>query len=257
MKLLSFLLVAGAFSQTSFAAPCPYPTFTADKDVSITGDDVLIVTHPATIWDWQFSAKNGVDNAVEFARKKNIPVIYLQDSYDGNSNKYFWNDCRPDYFVKSSGGEFSFKVPAKHVYSVGGHWEACQRTTLDDLMTAWADREGEDLTVTEVLDGIYAYSSYVTSFDSYYNAFQEFKRILQYPSQRNDIRINLYQSKLLINDEAKLIEYLSRNLPSMYGKLAKHRAEMHYNGKLVKVIRDGEGTKPGLLKLEFIDSLYQ
>src|ERR1700748_2176116 len=108
--ILSFFALAAA---PALAAPCAAPDFTQPANVNLSNESVMIVTHPSTLWDGRFASKVGMDAAVIYAKHHNIPVIYLAGN---NSNEtYFFSDCKPTYWVQSSGGEFSFDVAPNHV----------------------------------------------------------------------------------------------------------------------------------------------
>jgi hypothetical protein len=64
--------------------------------VNLRADAVLIVTHATAFHDARFSTKRGVDEAVRFAKRRRIPVIYLQD--DSPEDLYFMDDCQPDHW---------------------------------------------------------------------------------------------------------------------------------------------------------------
>ena len=51
-------------------------------------------------------AKGVLDEAVRFVKGQMIPVIYLQD--DSLEQFYFMEDCNPDHWVASQGGEITF-----------------------------------------------------------------------------------------------------------------------------------------------------
>ncbi|MCK9389246.1 MAG: hypothetical protein M0Q22_12765 [Sulfuritalea sp.] len=89
----------------------------------------MIVVHQSSTYDARFATKRGVDEAVRFAKSKKIPVIYLQD--ETPDEYYFMEDCHPDHWVLSHGGEISFEVLPSHLYIVGGHLELCMSTAFE------------------------------------------------------------------------------------------------------------------------------
>lgn len=252
-------VVALALSSILVAAPCPAPNFTAASEVSLSRNEAMIVTHPSTQWDGRFSSKMGMDAAVQFAKKRNIPVVYLQDSSLGTTNgTYFFADCNPDYSVASSGGEFSFQVAANHIYSVGGHWEYCQKTTMHDLMRSWSTKT-EDLKITQVMDGLYTAGSYFSSSDAYYNDFKRFMEILTFNNPRPYwyiTKLSLLESMGIIKDRAKRVAFLKRNLPPYSYLTGGYEVVMTVDG-VTETLRAGQGANPPRLTLEFVDTLYE
>ncbi len=236
----------------ALAASCPAPKFTEADNVFLTGESALIVTHPSTIWDGHYTSKLGMDAAVRIAKAQNIPVVYLAGNSEPES--YFFSDCNPKYWVSSSGGEFSFKVPVKHVYSVGGHWEYCQKTTMADLMEQWSGPTRGDLKVTQVLDGLYTMGDTVRRSDSYYDALTQFIKMFDAPGV--NARANMFQVQRLVNDEAKFIELLKRNLPPYQRLHSEYRVELILNGKKIEDLQAGTGATSPVLTLEFVDTLY-
>src|SRR4029077_5399714 len=104
--------------------------------------------------------------AIRFAKKKRIPVIYLQD--DRPHENYFMEDCNPDSWVFSGDGSLQFNVSPAHVYVVGGHLEECLSRTLHDVLTSWAKQPGRNLTLTYFMDGIFSNGKGITEADPYY-----------------------------------------------------------------------------------------
>jgi hypothetical protein len=244
---------AGAASQ---AAPCGPFTFTPPNQVSLKSDAAMIVTHPSTLWDGRFSSKSGMDAAVKYGKKHNMPIIYLEGS--DNAETYFFADCEPTYWVQSFGGEFNFAVETNHIYSVGGHWEACQSSTMYDLIEAWQKKSGVDLTITEVMDGIYSYGNNVHTGDSYKSMFDQFINIVTYRNKGvGKFKLNLMEMMGIIHDNAKEIEFVKRQLPPYLSMPKEYEVQLHFNGKLVEVLRPSSVAKPSVLKIEFIDSLYE
>lgn len=99
MKIPAFVLLALFGLPLSAFALCSDHTLTRSQDVRLTGDAVLIVTHASSNDDGRAATKLGVDAAVRFAKRKRIPVVYLQDGRPVEN--YFMADCKPDYWVNS------------------------------------------------------------------------------------------------------------------------------------------------------------
>jgi hypothetical protein len=257
MRTFLLLLIASP----ALAAPCGPHVFTAADQVKLGTDSALIVTHPSTQWDGRFASKLGMDATVKYAKGHKMPIVYLTDANSGNGNDtYFFSDCNPTYWFHSSGGEFSFDVQARHVYSVGGHWELCQSTTMDDLMSKWSKLPPGDLVLTEVMDGIYSVpEKTIYPSDPYYNDYQTFMKIIMYgrPDAWPFPKINLLEAMGMIKDNIDLqVEYLERGLPP-YGRLGKaYTVELWLNDVKMKTLQKGQGSKPPRLKIEFVNTLY-
>ena len=260
MKKFVFLLLP-FISVASWGASCPTPTWTASNQVKLNEGPVMIVTHPSTQWDGRFVSKLGMDAAVAFAKQQKVPVIYLQDSAPSNNQTYFFSDCNPTYWVSSSGGEFNFNVPSRHVLSVGGHWEMCQKTTLKDLFyNNWSKVTEGNLRLTQIMDGIYSYpTDYMYSSDPYYKDLTAFLKIVTYgrPSNWPFPKTSLLENMGIINDSQLQIQYLKRNLPPYQQINPKYTVELVINGKQVEVLRQGTGANPPTLTLEFYNTAYR
>src|SRR5437763_13220741 len=118
MKILAAMMLC-LVSIPSLAS-CGAHTFADPRDLRLPGDSLMIVTHASSNDDGRIATKLGVDQAVRFAKERHIPVIYLQD--DRPEEAYFMEDCKPDYWVSST-GEVRFDVPASRLYLIGGHLE--------------------------------------------------------------------------------------------------------------------------------------
>ncbi len=261
MRLLVSALTFISSISSAIAAPCPAPVFTRPELVQTSSREVLIVTHPSTLWDGRFSSKAGMDAAVQFAKARQMPVIYLQDSQtDITTSTYFFSDCSPTHWVSSEGGEFSFDVHAPHVYSVGGHWELCQFSSMNDLMTSWKKNlDGQNLTLTQVMDGLYTAGLKFKNTDSYFVDFARFMEIVFYGNPRDQWyirKLNLLESMGIINVPAKQAEFLKRGLPD-FSQFRSYQVELHMNGRMVEVLQRGTTASAPRLKFEFLNSLYQ
>lgn len=256
MKAL--FLLALLLPVPAFAAPCGSHSFTAPEKVQLAGPAALIVTHPSTLWDGRFSSKVGMDAAVAFAKKNGLPVVYLEGEEEKQT--YFFSDCDPTYWVSSFGGEFEFPIETNHIYSVGGHWELCQRNTQEGLMQAWAHKRGVDLRFTQVMDGLYSYGGYVRDFDPYYASFRRFLEIVTYRKPGRDTwphpKLNLLEMMGVIQDGAQQIDYLVRGLPSFSALGEEYEVQLFLNGEFVQVVRNSTGPRKSVLRFEFVDSLF-
>jgi len=262
MKKLGILilLLGVVVGSQSFGASCPSVTFTPTNAVKLTGGSALIVTHPSTMWDGRFVSKLGMDAMVRYAKKKGIQVVYLQDENKSTANTYFFSDCNPTYWVASGGGEFSFDVNTpSHIYTVGGHWELCQRTTMYDLMDKWKNSPLlVDRTVTTVMDGIYTAGENFRQGDPYYSTYELFMSVINYGRPRSwpFPKLSLLESMGIIKDEKEQVSFLKRQLPPYSGFSRDYQIELYLNGKKEEVIRQGLAKNPPVLKFEYVNSVY-
>src|SRR5436309_15921264 len=127
-------LAATIFSLISLPslASCGAHGFADPKDLRLSSDSLMIVTHASSNDDGRIATKFGVDEAIRFSKARHIPVIYLQD--ERPAVRYFMEDCSPDYWVYSEDGSIKFDVAAWHVYVVGGYLELFLAQTLNDVL---------------------------------------------------------------------------------------------------------------------------
>lgn len=258
MMIRSFAVGLFLIPTLSLAAPCAAPVFTPPGGVQPNGDTLLIVTHPSTLWDTRFASKAGMDAAVTYAKKKNIPVVYMMDN---QSQTYFFADCNPTYWYHSVGGEFEFPVKATHVITVGGHWESCQQTTMMQLMDSWKIiNAGKNLKITTALDGVYSAGLYLENFSSTVKAdFDRFIQIITYGNDRNADgnmhKLTLLESFGIIQNKSQQIEFLKLNLPPYLSLGRNYRVELQREGRVVEVLQNGKAGGPVLI-LDYVNSLW-
>lgn len=235
-------------------AVCPPHEFTDPARVRLTADSVLIVTHATSAHDARFSTKRGVDEAVYFAKSRQIPVVYLQD--DSPEQFYFMADCRPDYWVSSEGGEIRFDVPA-HVYVAGGHLELCLSSTVHDVLLAWAKEPKRSLTLTYLMDAVYSNGKSVDESDPYYADFRRFMDVVTYgrPGGEHWPKLTLLETMGIIQKVEHELPYLINILPHYARTLpADYRVELALNDSVARVLRPGRGWNPPTLRFNFVDS---
>lgn len=253
-SLLAFASLC-ATSQAQ-AGNCPPRPFDAPASVKFKSNAAMIVTHPSVAFDGRMATKVGMDAAVKMAKEKKIPVVYLQD--DGPFSEYFFDDCSPDYWVYSAGGEISFEFTPAHLYTVGGHWELCQSATLHAIMYQWARQSVKrNLTVTTLMDAVYMKGS--MSFqetDPYYNDFQRFVGIVNYGrgSEAFSNKLTMLEAMGIIVQEGRQTDFLIRNLPHYARTLPDYRVEFSMNHGRTRVLQKGRGANPPVLRFEFLDS---
>src|SRR3954471_11051451 len=176
LKNVFVALLAFGVSLPSLAS-CPKHGFTDPADVKLSGNSVMIVTHASSNDDGRIATKIGVDQAVRFAKERHIPVVYLQD--DRPEEAYFMEDCKPDYWVFST-GEVRFDVPASRLYLIGGHLEECLSATVHDVLLNWSHKPKRNLTVTYFMDGIFSNGKNIQESDPYNRRYLRFLQIATY-----------------------------------------------------------------------------
>ena len=118
----------------------PQIAFTEPENVSLGGKDLLLATHLSQYWDRNLMTGKSSKQIARLLNETGTPSIYLQHDLNRNLTdewKYFIEDIAPTYYSYSGSGEFTFKVSATRVYSIGGNFSICALTTMRDLMGAW------------------------------------------------------------------------------------------------------------------------
>lgn len=234
---------------------CAKREFTESDRVRLTGDAAMIVTHATAAHDARYATKRGVDEATRFAKDRRIPLVYLHD--DGPDQLYFMDDCEPDYWVRSEGGEVRFELPVSQVYVAGGHLELCLSTTLHDVLYAWARQPRRNLVVTYLMDAIYSNGKSVEESDPYYKDFLRFMSVVTYgrPGGEHWPKLSLLETMGVIQNEQHELEYLTKVLPRWDRTLPSgYRIELQLNDSVVKVLRPAPGWNPPTLRFRFVDS---
>lgn len=253
MKIFAFVL--SALLSGLAAAACPKPELTDPARVRFTGDSVLIVTHATSAHDARLASKRGVDEAIQFAKSRRIPVVYLKD--DSGDNYYFMEDCRPDFWVLSAAGDIPFNALPSHVYVAGGHLEFCLSATVNDVIHIWSRQPKRNLTVTYLMDAIYSNGSSVEESDPYYADFQKFMGVVTYgrPGGEHWPKLTLLETMGVIQKEEHEFQYLTKILPHYERVLpGDYRVELTLNRSVVKVLRPARGWNPPTLRFNFVES---
>jgi hypothetical protein len=248
------LAVLSLYSCFSLSA-CPPHKVTEPSQVKLESDSVMIVVHASSTYDARFSAKRGIDEAVAFAKSKGIPVVYLQD--DSPEQFYFTEDCAPNYWVYSEGGEISFDILASHVYIVGGHLELCMSTALHAILFQWAKTPPRNREVTYLMDAIYSNGRQVEPSDPFYGNFERFLNVVTYgrPAGEHWPKLSLLETMGTIVRENDELEYLTKVLPRWDRTFSNaYRVQVRLNHSMPKVLRSAEGQKPPTVQFHFIDS---
>lgn len=252
--LVAVALLAFLPSTLSWAVCAPH-RFTEPARIKLDGDSVMIVVHATSTHDARFATKRGLDEAVRYAKDKHIPVIYLLD--DSPEQFYFMEDCNPDHWVRSEGGEIAFEVPQTQLYIVGGHLEMCLSTTLHDILYQWAKLPPRNRTVTYFMDAIYSNGKAVEPSDPFYGDFVKFMDVVSYgrPGGEHWPKLSLLETMGVIVSEDHELMYLKKILPRWDKTFAEnYRVEMQLNDSVRKVLRPAAGWHPPTVFFNFIDS---
>lgn len=223
--------------------------------VKINGDTVMIVVHQSSTYDARFSSKRGVDEAIRYAKNKKIPVIYLQD--DTPEEFYFMEDCYPDYWVFSAGGEIRFDVPVSHLYIVGGHLELCMSAALHDIIYQWSKRRPQDFKITYLMDAIYSNGKMIDPSDPFYHDFDRFLSIVTYgrPGGEHWPKLSLLETMGIIRKEEHALNYIKQILPRWDTTFPDvYQIEVQLNRSVKKVLRAADGWFPPTVLFHFVDS---
>jgi hypothetical protein len=254
MRYVFVFFFAVFHSLTSWAV-CPPHKFAEPRQIKLHGDSVMIAVHSTSTHDARFSTKRGLDEAVRFAKSKGIPVIYLQD--DTPEQFYFMEDCEPDYWAFSQGGEINFEVLPTNLYIVGGHLELCMSAALHDILYQWAKRTPQNLTVTYFMDGIYSNGKVIDKTDPFWNDFVRFSDIITYgrPGGEHWMKLTLLETMGIILREDHELEYIKQILPRWDTTFPEeYRVVVQMNGSPQKVLRTAPGWSPPTLAFRFFDS---
>ena len=249
-----FLLLLPLLATPSWAA-CRNHGVTPPAQVRIADDSMMIVVHQSSTHDARFATKRGVDEAVRFAKSRKIPVIYLQD--DTPDEFYFMEDCFPDHWVFSQGGEISFQLTASHVYIVGGHLELCMSAALHDIIFQWSKRAPRNFMVTYLMDAIYSNGKMIEPADPFYADFERFIGIVTYgrPGGEHWPKLSLLETMGIILREDHELEYIKKILPRWDRTFPRnYRIAVQMNDSVKKVLRTAPGWNPPTVLFRFVDS---
>lgn len=253
IKAFAFLLVS-LYASLAWSN-CPPHDYSDPSRIKLKGDSAMVVVHATSTHDARFATKRGVDEAVRFAKENKIPLIYLQD--DTPAQFYFMEDCNPDYWVFSRGGEISFDVPPSHLYIAGGHLELCMSAALHDILFQWAKQPARNLTVTYLMDAIYSNGKLVEPSQPFYDDFGKFMGVVTYgrPGGEHWPKLSLLETMGIIVRQETELEYLKLALPHWDRTFpGTYRVELQLNDSVKKVLRPAPGWKPPTLLFHFVDS---
>lgn len=237
------------------SAVCPERMLTPPSGVALNSDSVLIVVHASSMYDARLATKYGVDAAVAFAKTRGMPVIYLQDG--SPEQLYFMDDCAPDHWVHSEGGEVRFDVLPRHVYLAGGHLEICLSMALHQILEQWGRRPLAHRSVTFLMDAIYSNGREVESTDPYYSDFFRFINVIAYgrPGSEQWPKLSLLETLGTMAYDDMRWQYLQRILPHWERSIPEgYRVEFGLNGWSPRQLQRGAGWNPPVLSFRFVDS---
>jgi hypothetical protein len=254
MRVLTLVLLLALSTATQ--AFCPKHQLSDPGRVKLKGDRLMIVTHGTSFHDSRLATKRGIDEAVLYAKNHKIPIVYLQD--ETPPQFYFMQDCEPDYWVRSEGGELGFEIEANHVYIVGGHLELCLSVTVHDVLQSWAKQKKSKVTLTYLMDGIYSNGKNLDRDAPYYRDFEKFMSVVTYrrPGGEHWPKLTLLETLGVIREEADELKYIKDILPHYDRTMAGYRVELTMNDSVVKLLQSSKvgGWTPPTIRFEFLDS---
>jgi len=255
LRLLAPLAMLLCLLADPSRAACPPHKFTDPAQLRLDGDSVLLVVHPTSAHDARLSSKRGIDEAVAFARKHRIPVVYLQD--DSPPASYFPEDCEPNHWVRSEGGELGFDIAAPHLYIVGGHVELCLSVALHEVLYRWSKMPARNRTVTYFMDGIYSNGKMIDPGESFYPDFERFMGIVTYgrPGGEHWPKLTLLEAMGIIIRPEQELQFLKTILPRWDRTFPEsYRVELQLNDSVKKVLHAAPGWTPPTVLFQFADS---
>jgi hypothetical protein len=235
-------------------AGCPSARFTLPTDVMLPDRPMMIVTHASSMYDARLATKRGLDEAVRYAKSRRMPVVYLVD--DSPTRHYFMDDCVPDHWVHSEGGELHFDVRSAHVYVAGGHLESCLSRTLHDLLQQWASGPARDLTVTYLMDAIYSNGKAMDERHPAQRALQTFMGIVTYgrPSGEHWPKVTMLEMMGVIRNLDVSLAFLKAVVPNWRVDFPpSYRVELQLYDANPIVLQAGTLLGPRL-RFHFVDS---
>jgi hypothetical protein len=250
-----FILILFMLAGSSSHAKCPEQSFNYPTPLQIDSPAVLIVTHASYGFDARLSSKRGIDEAVRYARRNDMPVIYLEG--DEQPEQYFVDDCEPDYRTFSEGGELPLEIHSREVYAVGGHIEICMSQTLHDVLQSWARNPVPRQRMTLFMDGVYSNGKSIQPDDPYYEAFTTFIGIVTYgrPGGESWPKLNLLETLGIIVAPLQQYAYLERILPHYERTFpSNYRVELQLNDAPPRVLQKGSSRNPPIFQFRFVDS---
>lgn len=236
-------------------ARCSDAVFTPAESLKLKLDAALVVVHASSAYDPRYATKHGIDAAVRWAKSRKIPVIYLAD--DHPLSTYFPDDCQPDHWVYSEGGEINFELDVGHLYLAGGHLETCLSTSVHDLLYQASKRPERPLKVSYFLDAIYSNVKSVDASASYAREIEWLLGVLTYgrPHGERWPKLTLLELVGAIRRPADILAYLRSVLPHWERTFsARYRASIQLDAMPPLTLRRGDGLLAPALEFLFVES---
>lgn len=248
--LLPALLLAGGTA----ASACQNHAYANASAIQIDSKALMIVTHASSTHDARFASKRGTDEAIQFARDHRIPRVYLGD--DTPERYYYMDDCDPDYWFRSQGGELDFEVRPAQVYLIGGHLELCLNTTMNAVLYSWSRQPPRNRTMTLFMDAVYSNGRSITPEMPYYPAMQKAMSVIMYgrPMGEHWGKVSLLTTMGILRREHWRTEYLKSVLPRYDTTLPDYRVELQINDDRPLQLQAGRDWQAPTLRFHFVDS---
>lgn len=252
------ILMLLLFVSTSAAAICPPRPFNYPSILRVEDEAALILTHASVSFDPRYATKPGVDAATVMARRRQMPVIYLEEAE--TPEQYFAADCEPDYRIYSEEGELPIDIRSTDVHVAGGHLELCLKRTVQDILASWSRHPAPRLQMTFLMDAIYSDGSALRKSDPYNEMAQRFMSVVGYgrSGPTSWAKLTLLETLGIIGNDERRYDYLQRILPPLeYGLPAAYRVELQLNDAPPRILRRGTAGSSMLLRFRFVDSAAQ
>lgn len=153
----------GAAQQTSerITPACP-PVWLADQaGYRVETETAMFLTHFTQRLDKRQLTRPALQRLVQRSKEdKDCTLLYLHEPFSPNGI-YFYPDCQPDAYIRSSIGHFDFdSSKVQHAIVAGGLYELCLNNTVSQILQNWlAASTGKDLRITYVTDAVYGVGS--------------------------------------------------------------------------------------------------
>ncbi|MCM0606499.1 MAG: hypothetical protein KA715_10450 [Xanthomonadaceae bacterium] len=223
---------------------------------------VVILTHASTEFDAYIESRTGIPSILKIAKKLKLPVFHLYKKETAET--YPFLNCKKNHCLESSAGEFSVPITSNHVIVMGGHWGQCLDITLDSLMNIWSQKQGENLKITLITDGIYVSNLIIRHNDPYHTEFNS--DIL---AQANEVMKTLDDAepylKMSLDQLLRIIEkyeepssyqlrvqFLRRKLPRYLRLSSEYRVVLKIGPEYSEIIKTGLGENGPTLTLEYL-----
>ncbi len=165
----------------------PYPPLWAEQNfpplnipenetVDVIDQHALIVTHAGQGFDYDLSAKNGIDETIFHFKKHLKPVIYLmarakRESYSSleefeylthlhDTHLWYTEDRSPTIGLSSINGMHTLPLRTNAVTIVGGYFGGCHRLSIKSAIQEHFNYSDEPFSIHLVANAIYVHASH-------------------------------------------------------------------------------------------------